>query len=80
MKSRLFDGKPIPELGVELVDIDDEWVCERCGKLSILHGVVDTPHGKMFVCPGKYVVRVHDDVLIVSKETYTQYFLTERIE
>ncbi len=75
MKSRKFECKEIPELGVKLVSIDDEWICSCCGKISFMHGLVETRHGEVTVCPDEYVVSTGDDVLVVTENTYKKFFL-----
>lgn len=47
----------MPEVELYMIDSDDEWVCEKCGKPACKHGNVKTLEGFHIACPGDYIIR-----------------------
>ena len=46
-----------PELDLSMIDSDENWTCEHCGKLSSKHGNVKTLEGYHIACPGDFIIR-----------------------
>ena len=56
----LFDGKNAVE-GLEVIEdtfVSPGWgICANCGKSYVGHGIINTLEGKMFACPGDYIIK-----------------------
>jgi len=54
--------------------IDDDKVCEDCGKVMNLHGFLDNEYGDGCVCPGDYIVYDND---VKSDPTDPEFYYVE---
>lgn len=47
----------MPEVELHMIDSDNNWLCEKCGKPASKHGNVKTLEGYHIACPGDFIIR-----------------------